>query len=84
MIIAAAIRDEVQGYNLSLLPPARHHDIINALANRGYALPIKGDQGFIDDQRGFVDRLQAADIAVSQGQIPRLRWPPQLFSEDLW
>jgi len=82
MIIAVAIRTEQGFYDLPR--PARHHNVINELAERGHAIPINGEQGFIDDQRGFVTRLEAAQIALAQGQIKKLQWPPELFSEDLW
>lgn len=82
MIIAVAIRTERGAYELP--PPARHHDLIRMLADLGHTIPITGEQGFIDDQAGFVDRLEAAHIALLLGQVAALRWPPHLFSEDLW
>lgn len=82
MIIAVAIRTEQDIYELPR--PARHHNIIRELAGRGHSIPIIGEQGFIDDQRGFVTREEAAQIALDQGQIGRLHAPPNLFSEDLW
>ena len=82
MIIAVAIRTDQDTYELPR--PARHHNVIRELAARGHTIPINGDQGFIDDQAGFVTRIEAAQIALDQGQITALRWPPELFSEDLW
>lgn len=82
MIIAAAIRTEQDTYELP--PPARHHDVMYEMVMRGHAVPITGEQGFIDDQRGFVTRWKAAQIALTQKQIKKLRWPPELYSEDLW
>jgi hypothetical protein len=82
MIIAVAIRTEQDTYELPR--PARHHHLIYELAYRGHAIPITGEQGFIDDQRGFVTREEAAQIALSQGQVTKLHAPPSLFSEDLW
>lgn len=82
MIIAVAIRTEQDTYELAR--PARHHNVIRELAGRGHAIPITGEQGFIDDQAGFVTRVEAAQIALDQGQIAALHWPPELFSEDLW
>lgn len=82
MIIAVAIRTEQDTYELPR--PARHHDLIHKLAEMGHTTPITGEQGFIDDQVGFVDRELAARIALWEGQIEKLHAPPNLFSEDLW
>ena len=82
MIIAVAIRTEQDTYEQPC--PLRHHDLIHMLADMGHATPITGEQGFIDDQRGFVTREEAAQIALAQGQVKSLHAPPSLFSEDLW
>ncbi len=82
MLISVAIRTEQQTY--ALPPPNRHHDVIHMLAEMGHATPITGEQGFIDDQRGFVNRRDGAQIALDQKQTTGLKWPPDLFSEDLW
>jgi hypothetical protein len=43
------------------------------------------EQGFVTDEGEFVDRAQAARIALECGQIKALRYSPtQLFSEELW
>ncbi len=85
MIVAAAIRSAVNGAVYALPAPARHHDVIHFMAAKaGLPKPIKGDQGFIDSERGFVDRETAADIALAIGQIDKLNVPPKLYSEDLW
>ena len=82
MIIAVAIRTEQDTYELAR--PARHHDLLHELTERGHATPITGEQGFIDDQWGFVIREEAAQIALDQQQVAKLLAPPSLFSEDLW
>jgi len=82
MIIAVAIRTEQDTYELP--PPNRHHDLLHMLAGMGHTTPITGEQGFIDDQFGFVGRITAAQIALAQGQVSYLHAPPNLFSEDLW
>lgn len=82
MIIAVAIRTEQDTYELAR--PARHHHLIHKLAEMGHAIPITGEQGFIDDQRGFVSRTVAAQIALAQGQVKSKHIPLNLFSEDLW
>ena len=64
---------------------ARHHNIISI-----YKLltgkRTNGDyiQGFITTNRRFVNRLEAAKIALENGQISKLNWPPELYSEDLY
>ena len=57
MIIAVAIRTEQDTYELPR--PNRHHHLIRRLAGMGHSIPITGEQGFIDDQRGFVTREEA-------------------------
>ncbi len=79
MIIAAAVKID---YQIRALPaPARHHDILHKYPRPDHT---HGVQGFIDDQRGFVGREHAGEIALREGQIRELKWPPELFSEDLW
>lgn len=43
------------------------------------------EEGFLTNTDRFVDRTEAARIAVESGQLPesRLRYPDMLFSEDL-
>ncbi len=79
MIVAAACI--VDGIVKSLPAPARHYTILHS-----YPLPEHehGEQGFIDDIHGFVDRKKAGQIAITEGQITEMKWPPRLFSEDLW
>ena len=79
MIIAAAC--VIDGEVVSLPAPARHHDIIRRWPKPKHS---HGEQGFIDDKLGFVSRREAAGIALEQGQIEALKWPGQLYSEDLW
>jgi hypothetical protein len=82
MIVAVAIRTEQDTYELAR--PARHHDLIHRLIDMGHTPPVIGEQGFIDDEFGFVGRITAAQIALAQGQITKLHAPPSLFSEDVW
>lgn len=79
MIIAAAV--EIDGVVRALPAPARHHNVIWKYPRPEHK---HGDQGFIDDRHGFVSRVAAGVIALQEGQIDKLKWPPELFSEDLW
>ena len=61
----------------SLMKPARHHDVIRAMASIGVITPIGHDgdvQGFLTIL-GFQDRKQTAEMIGHKGK---------LFSEDLW
>lgn len=90
MIVAAAIRH--QGKVWALPAPARHHNIIHLMVQQGATeeqrglVHARGEQGFVDSDIGFVDRTEAARIAVAQGQVEkrRLHTNGQLYSEDLW
>lgn len=50
----------------------------------GFPWPIVGEQEFLDDNGTFLDRIEGAEVAIKTGQIIKLKWPPNLFSEDLW
>lgn len=82
MIVAAAIKQDDIVY--ALPAPARHHDVIAHMIGKGVEPPVRGNQGFIDHEIGFVDRFEGCQIAVIAGQIKEPQWPPQLYSEDLW
>lgn len=80
MIVAAAAI--IDGQVRALPAPARHHHVLHRYPlTEGHD---HGEQGFIDDQEGFVDRIKAAEIALLEKQIDKLNWPPNLYSEDLW
>ena len=80
MIIAAAVI--IDGEVRALPAPARHHDILEKYPMPGH---VHGEQGFIDDQEGFVDRMQARDIALHVSkQIDRAYSPSTLSTQDLW
>lgn len=82
-IIAAAIQQGSLIYTLP--PPKRHHHILHLMADLvGLPTPISGEQGFLTSKGHFVVREIAAQIAIAEGQIEKLRWPPDLYSEDLW
>ena len=82
-IVAAAVLDHAET-PVSLPAPARHHNILRFMVDRGDPTPITGKQGFMTNTGEFVDRETAGHIAIIAGQIERLKWPPNLYSEDLW
>ena len=70
----------------------RHANIIYQLAemypDRRYIL-LNDDgkttvQGFLTNTNRFVNRDEAAQIALSAGQIKEIPFPPYLFSEDIY
>lgn len=79
--VAIIIDGEVQ----SLPKPNRHHNIIKLFPMPKHK---QGEQGFIDDRRGFVGRHEALCIVLGYKQELRFGefCDPQhgLFSEDLW
>lgn len=40
--------------------------------------------GFITSEDHFVDRFEAAEIVLNNGQVNELKNPSKLYSEDLW
>jgi hypothetical protein len=83
-IIQAAIRKD--GIVYTMPPPARHNNILHLceeLTTSGLVM-ARGDQGFVTNTGRFVDRIEAASIAIAAKQIEELKWPPSLYSEDLW
>lgn len=79
----AAIRDH-DGTVYSVPRPGRHHHVIHLMASKGLKTPITGEQGFVTSDGEFVRRTPAGRIAIKAGQIKELKWPPQMYSEDLW
>lgn len=79
MIIRAAIK--YKGITYSSPSPARHHDVIQLIGKKNLAGET---QGFITDEGVFLDRLEGAKHALSCGQIKKLRWPPYLYTDELW
>jgi len=64
--------------------PGRHHDVISFMVEEHEVSPIGGVQGFVTDGAAFLDREEAARVALVSGQVRELGWPPLLYSEDLW
>lgn len=63
---------------LSAPPPARHHNLFALCSKR------PDGSGFLLSDGSFVDRARAAEVAIAAGQTDALKWPPFLYSEDLW
>jgi len=80
MIVDAAIKDETG----KVWTGRRHCYIIQDMVLKGVQPPITGEQGFVDEAGIFFDRTAAAALALREHQIERLRWPPLLYTEDLW
>ncbi len=86
----AAIR--VDGEVWALPRPARHHVLIMAWCWSHYSPETGGgridehEQGFLTTECRFVDRKEAAKIAIKAKQIlPRYKKKPKsLTSEHLW
>lgn len=84
MIVGVAMI--VDGVMHTLPAPKRHHNIIHKLALEEHNLPIKGEQGFIDENNNFLTREAALIHATENGQISPTVVPRggRLYSEDLW
>ncbi|CDX54579.1 p063 [Mesorhizobium plurifarium] len=81
-IVAVAVRYE--GLTVSLPAPARHHNVLHPLFDLTGKVLGGQDQGFLTSKGRFVNRFEAARIAVRAKQIVEPRWPPDLYSEDVW
>ena len=95
-IVATALKAP-DGTVLTLPRPARHahymQDYNTACRKEGWDTPWEGwsagqlngcQQGFLTHGGQFVDRVEAARIAIEEKQIENLNWGNQLYSEDLW
>ena len=80
IVRAAIIRDG------KIYEGRRHYDIIKDMVyNHGCKPPIRqNEQGFVDNDGNFVNRIEAATIALENGQVEKLTAPPLLYSEDLY
>lgn len=85
-IARAAIR--VDGQVWSVPRPGRHHDVVRQYCkDTGVErMPLQSEeksvQGFLTSRGRFVDRHEAAALALEAGQIDT--HTPKLFSEDVW
>lgn len=74
------------GVIYSLDAPNRHGDVIVKMVHMGVPKPVTKDaiQGFIADTGEFLDRHEAFDLVLQNGQNIHELYRPQLYSEDLW
>lgn len=84
-IVAVAIRFP-EGGVLTMDRPARHVDLLREADKVCLEdASLRAEQGFLTSRGQYVDRQEAARIALEAGQIERLRFNKhELFSEDLW
>lgn len=63
-----------------------HYIIYQAIAITGKKQYELGEsvQGFLTNLNRFVDRKEGAKIALNNGQIDKLSYGKQLYSEDLY
>ncbi|TPJ70501.1 hypothetical protein [Mesorhizobium sp. B2-6-7] len=81
-IISVAI--SAFGIVASLPAPARHGDVLRKLYDFNQTV-VGGDaQGFLTNTGRYVNRRDAAVIALEAGQVDKLTAAPDLYSEDLW
>lgn len=74
-----------KGIIFTLPRPARHHDVMR-LVWETYGDEVIGSetQGFVTSTGRFVRREPAVRIAKKARQIEAPKFPPKLYSEDLW
>ena len=83
MIVAAAVY--WQGLVFSQPAPARHSDVLRAMAACGITLSGQMEQGFLTGNGQFVRRRAARLIAERAGQVRVSNDDDAvLISEDLW
>lgn len=81
-IISVAI--SAFGIVASLPAPARHGDVLRKLSDFNPII-VRGDQqGFLTSAGRYVNRRDAAVLALAAGQVDKLIAAPDLYSEDLW
>lgn len=73
-------------YNGIIYTGKRHHNIISDMRTKYLIFDKQATryQGFVLDDGTYVDRIQGGILALVFGQIEKLKWPPNLYSEDLW
>lgn len=89
MIVSAAVRiyDKRRDKTI-IIPVHRHADAFQILKDFGYKknedyISDQDDQGFLDENYNFYNRLTARRMAFMAGQIKDTPYG-ELYSEDLW
>lgn len=77
-----ALNGPTEGSVISLPEPSRHYHIFGMLMDD--ELKVYYEEGFLLENGEFVDRKEAAKIAIESGQAEGLISPPRLTSKDLW
>ncbi|TIX28894.1 hypothetical protein [Mesorhizobium sp.] len=73
------------GIVASLPAPARHGDVLRKLWDFNQTVVVGEDrQGFLTNTGRYVNRRDAAAIALAARQVDKLISAPDLYSEDLW
>jgi hypothetical protein len=81
-IISVAI--SAFGVVASLPAPARHGDVLRKLYEFNEIAVRSDRQGFLTNTGRYVNRRDAAVIALAARQVDKLIAAPDLYSEDLW
>ena len=71
MITQVAINQD--GYTYALPEPYRHSDLIKVICQMTSIKRVTGVQGFIDENRNFYTREEAAKHAIFCNQITELK-----------
>lgn len=84
MITQVAIR--YKGKIYSLPAPLRHYHVISVICYDSDRIVVDDEQGFLDDDGNFLNRVDALEHALKNNQVkdPDNIRAGQLFSEDLW
>ena len=84
-IVSAAIC--IDGFIITQPPPARHHTLLQAAhgwGGRELTTNARALQGFLTNRGRYVDRIEAAIIALAANQLEQTNRGEELYSEDLW
>ena len=83
-IVGVAIKDRETCEIHVLMRPNRHHNIFWDYYAKNKKKLMDGGQGFWLDTGEYINRKDAAKLALANGQASNLIAPPNLYSEDLW
>lgn len=83
-IVAAAVFDVDSDTVYVMDAPARHHQIVHAMAEAGKPQVQTHEQGFLTSDGFFLRRAPAMAVAQRANQLLRPTNRNQLYSEDVW